>query len=77
MGRKLGRHSKLLFRLFLLFQLYSYHNLEVDAIPPSQENLETYDELCHQNGSDLGDESEEKLQRTKRPARLLPARYLI
>jgi len=77
MERKLGKYSKLLFKLFLLIQLYCYHNLEVVAVTPRQENLETCNDLLHQNETDFDEETEKGLQRPKRPARMIPAQYML
>ena len=66
----------LLFKLLLLIQLYSYHTMvEVDAV--GQDNLETCKERLHQNGTYFEDETEKNLPRTKRPARMIPAQYLM
>ncbi len=69
MGRQLGKYSRLLFKLILLIQLYSYHNFEVVAVPFAHENLKTCDE--HHN------HTEKNLERTKRPARMIPGHYLM
>ena len=78
MGRKMRKYSKLglFFKLALLLQLYCYHSLEVGAVPPRQENMETCDE-CHanHNGTYFEEESEKDLQKSKRPARLIPLHY--
>ncbi len=37
-------YNLVLFKFCLLIQLYCYHNLEVGAIPPRQDNLEICDE---------------------------------
>lgn len=76
MERKLGKYSRLLFKLFLLFQLYSYHQLEVDAVQPiHQEKSETCNKH-HPNKTHFEEETEENL-RTKRAARLIPVQYLL
>lgn len=77
MGRKLGKYSKLLFKVFLLTQLYCYHNFEVDAVPSRHETLETCNDNHHQNGTHFDEETEKGLQRTKRPARLIPVQYML
>lgn len=68
MGRKFQKYSKLLFKIVLLIQLYCHHDLEVDAVSPRQENLKTYDERHHHNGTCSQKESEKDIQRTKRSA---------
>jgi len=74
MGRKLGKFYSLLLKLFLLTQLYCYHNMKVDAVPHRQENSETCNELHHHNGTFFEEEPEKNLERIKRPVRLLPAK---
>jgi len=78
MGRKLGKCAKLLFKVFLLIQLYCYHNLEVVAVPSQHENLETFNDCHHhQNGTHFDEETEKGRQRTKRPARMIPVQYML
>jgi len=77
MGRKLGKYSKLLFKLFLLIQLYCYHNLEVVAVLSRHENVETCNACNHKNGTHFDEETEKSLQRTKRPARMIPVQYML
>lgn len=76
MGRKIGKHFRSLIKFVLLIQLYCYHNLEVDAVPPRQENLETCDEHNHHQNNEANIETE-NIQMTKRAARLIPAQYLL
>ena len=77
MGRKHGKYSRLLFKLFLLIQLYCYHNLEVGAVPSQHGNSKTCDECHNHNGGTYFEKNTEKnLQRTKRPARMIPGHYL-
>ena len=76
MGRNLRKYFMLLFKLFLLIQLYSYCKVvEVHAV--GQKDLETCKERHHQNGTLFEDETEKNLPRTKRPARMIPAQYLM
>ena len=77
MGRKLGKHFMSLLKLFLLIQLYCYHNLEVDAVRPRQENLETCDKSHHHNGTYFEEETEKNHQRPERPARLMPVKLFM
>ena len=77
MGRRLGKYFKLLVKVFLLIQLYCFHNLEVDAVHPREENLEICNERHHfKNGTYFDDVTEKNLQRNKRPARMIPVQYL-
>ncbi len=76
MRRKTGKPFRSLIKFVLLIQLYCYHNFEVDAVLPRQENLETCDERHHQN-NEANIETDENIQRTKRAARLIPAQYLL
>ena len=78
MGRILGKYSRILLKLFILIQLYCFHNLEVDAVPSRPENGKTCDERHHHNGTNqFEEETEKNLQRTKRPARMIPGHYLM
>jgi len=78
MGRILGKYSRFLLKLFILIQLYCFHNLEVNAVPSRHENGKACDESHRLNGTTYFEEEIEKnLQRTKRPARMIPAKYLM
>jgi len=77
MGRKFGKYSRLLFKVFLLIQLYCYLNLEVIAVDSSHENVETCNERHHHNAAYSNEETEKKIQRTKRAARMIPEKYLV
>jgi len=68
----------LLLKLVLIIHLYCYHNLVVDAaVSPRPENLETGNEHHYLNRTCFDDGNEKNLQRTKRPARMIPAHYFM
>jgi len=79
MGKGRFKTIKLLLKLILIFQIYSYHKFEVEAtknyIPKSCDKCD--------GSAGLNKQISEKkavdnvLDRSKRPARLLPLRMLL
>ena len=80
MGKRRFKTIKLLLKLMLLFQIYSHLKFEVEAdqnsIPKSCDECEGVEGLNNPIFEGKADE-DAVLDRSKRPARLLPLRMIL
>jgi len=79
MGKRRFKTIKLLFKLILLVQIYSYHKFEVEA---AQSSIQKSCSKCDGSSGLNNQISENKaieydIDRPKRPARLLPLRMIL
>ena len=79
MGKRRFKTIKLLLKLILLFQIYSHHKFEVEAVhnfvPKSCDECDGTSGLNNQIFENKAMDS--VLDRPKRPARLLPLRMFL